>query len=474
MNDMKTNKTFSKYILLIGLFFSMGSCKKVLEIPLPNTEISGATVFTTTSTTQAAVNGMYSSFLRQTEVAFWLRNLYVMSDEGKVPAPASDLGFLVTAELTAANTSFDIWGYFYRPINRANLLLENLPSLAPGILSDSLKKSYIGAALYVRAVNNFILATTYGDIPLVTSTDLEANSTLSRTKEESVLAEVVKDLQNATNNLPSRVLADSRTIHNRFQPLAYLARVYLYMGNWAAADSASSAVINSNAYQMVAGVNNVFKRGSREAILSLAEVGTSSLALNRTVIGYTTLPSNTAVVQNTYAHLNDSLLRVFETIDQRRVAGNWVLPAFGYNFPNKYLYNVLATTTAVNANPQDYIVQRLAEMYLIRAEARMRLGQITGANSAATDLNMVRNRAGLGNTTASTAAAMMTAIEKERICELFHEGFRWYDLKRWNKMDAVLSALPHKSANYKPHQKLWPIPNSQLLANPNLTQNPGY
>lgn len=470
---MKYTKSSIIFFLILNIVFSV-SCKKVLEIPLPNDQLSGATVFTTTSTINASVNGMYSAFLSQTNQASYLRNLYLLSDEGFLsPAPSNDLGLLISANIVGTNTWFNQWSYFYTPIYRANLLLENLPSVPKNILSDSLKNSYICAARYVRAVNHFILATTWGDVPLVTSSDVVKNQSLGRTKTDTVFNSVISDLQYASANLSPTVL-DSRTIHNKYQALAFLARVYLYLGKWSSADSAASAVINSNNYQLVNGTTNVFKRGSKETILSLAETSTSSLSVNRTAIGWYFLPSSSASATGVNGRLNDSLLRVFEPADQRKVEGNWVVTMFTFKYPNKYLYSSVATTATINANPQDYVVQRLAEMHLIRAEARAQAGLISGSNSAATDLNLIRSRAGLTATTANSLTTMMAAIEKERICELFGEGFRWYDLKRWNKIDAVLSAVPYKSAAYKNHFSLWPIAQNELLTDPNLVQNPGY
>ncbi|MBC7851372.1 MAG: RagB/SusD family nutrient uptake outer membrane protein, partial [Chitinophagaceae bacterium] len=110
-----------------------------------------------------------------------------------------------------------------------------------------------------------------------------------------------------------------------------------------------------------------------------------------------------------------------------------------------------------------------AEQYLIRAEARAKLNDLTGAIS---DLNTIRNRAGLANTIAVSQQNILNAIAEERRTELFGEwGHRWFDLKRTGKINEVMNAL---KANWKATDALWPIPIDQLKANPALVQNPGY
>ncbi|MDO5969574.1 RagB/SusD family nutrient uptake outer membrane protein, partial [Flavivirga aquimarina] len=123
------------------------------------------------------------------------------------------------------------------------------------------------------------------------------------------------------------------------------------------------------------------------------------------------------------------------------------------------------------ANSEEYpVVFRLAEQYLIRAEARAELGKISEAQS---DLNVIRNRAGLGNTTASTKEALRDAILDERQVELFTErGHRWFDLKRRGEAADVLAPL---KPSWQDTDVLFPIPESELLLNPNLLpQNDGY
>lgn len=98
------------------------------------------------------------------------------------------------------------------------------------------------------------------------------------------------------------------------------------------------------------------------------------------------------------------------------------------------------------------------------------MGDLLGSQ---TDLNTIRNRAGMSNTTATTAHGLLEAIHRERQVELFAEqGHRWFDLKRTKKMGSALAEL---KPNWQETDVLLPIPEAELEINPNLMpQNPGY
>ena len=116
------------------------------------------------------------------------------------------------------------------------------------------------------------------------------------------------------------------------------------------------------------------------------------------------------------------------------------------------------------------ILLRLAEQYLIRAEARLYLGDLDGAK---TDLNLIRNRAALPPITTNIEDELKLAIENERRHELFTEqGHRWFDLKRTARANEILGPI---KPNWHNTDILLPIPETELNLNPNLQpQNPGY
>lgn len=116
---------------------------------------------------------------------------------------------------------------------------------------------------------------------------------------------------------------------------------------------------------------------------------------------------------------------------------------------------------------------RLAEMYLIRAEARAQQGKITGVNGAIADINVLRARAKAPTITNASQSQMIQLIEEERRYELAFEGHRWYDLVRTGRASQV---MPLFNLNWRSKYEKWPIPQREIQNNPALAddQNPGY
>jgi starch-binding outer membrane protein, SusD/RagB family len=467
--------TFNKFLISTAIvcFAGISGCKKHLEVPLPIDQLATPAVFTSKATILAAADGMYNRMgqgLLQGNVS---RFSYWISDEGLLePVPGDAVGDLIRANIVEANSSLIPWSWFYPAIYSANEIMERLPAVSTDIMPANEKNALLGAARYVRAATHFTLTNLWGPIPLTLTTNAQTNIENQRTPVETVYQSIVEDLLAAVELLPATVnTTNSKTVHNKLQAQALLAKVYLYLGRWSEAEAAATAVISSGQYQLVTGVNNVFKRGSREAIFSWGASSIGLLFENRAVQGWLTLPATSGQATTQYCHIPTNMLANFETGDQRNISGNWTINLFNRTFSNKYLYNSAALAATIAANPQDYIYQRLAEIYLIRAEARAKQNNISGA---AADINLVRQRAGLGATPASAQPEMLTAIEKERITELFYENHRWFDLKRTGRLNEVLGNLSWKKDNYKPYMELMPIPVSELIANPRIQQNTGY
>jgi len=266
-----------------------------------------------------------------------------------------------------------------------------------------------------------------------------------------------------------------------------LARAYLYLGDYSGnssyyqrADSAASAVIANNAYRL-SPLNGVFLANSTEAIWQLQTPSNQSYdtpdGFNFILLG---APSTSGL--NNSCTVSIQLISAFEPNDQRKTS--WIDSVTEgtntYYFPYKYKnYTYVGT---------EYdMVLRLGEQYLIRAEARVREGNNTGG--ALSDLNMIRNRAGLPNYNGTQdEVSLLTAIQHERQVEMFTEwGSRWFDLERAIASKEVVNAntvlgSPGNVCQYKGgtwnittyYQLLWPIPRTDISADPNLTQNPGY
>lgn len=481
--------------LIVVLVIVITGCKKFLVIPPPITLTTTATVFSNNATATAAQVNIYTTMW--TGQTSWLMSQYMgeYADElQSYSTPGSAPSQLYTNALQAitVGSSYGPWSNTgaFKYIYSANAVIEGLQN-SPGC-SAAVKKQLSGEAYFIRAFWHFYLTNIYGDAPLVLSTNYAINNTASRTPRVEVLKQVVNDLQTAQSLLnPNYVdLSDTLTTALRIRPnkaaaTALLARAYLYLGDYnnqnaqdyQKADSAATAVISSGSYALMP-LNSVFSTTSKEAIWQLQ---TPTPATWNTYDGdFFILSAAPAAGINNSTTISPQLLSAIESGDQR--VNNWIgtyttTVSVSYKFPYKYKGNQ-ANYSSTNITEYNTVL-RLAEIYLIRAEARVHEGNIPGAVA---DLNMIRNRAGLANYNGATdAASLMSAILHERQVELFCEwGHRWFDLCRTGKAPSVMGA-PGNVCQAKGgiwasdnHQLLFPIPQADLNNDVNLKQNPGY
>ncbi|MHC1779417.1 MAG: RagB/SusD family nutrient uptake outer membrane protein [Bacteroidales bacterium] len=477
-------KTSLKTLAIMIAFAAFSSCEKYLEIPLPTNSLSTSSAFKSKSVIDGLMNQLYITFVDNVAIPVTgTRTAEAMCDNAFNPTAT----FLVehqTNNITSASTLFLTWSSVYRSVYMANTMIEGLPDANAVGLTTAVKDSYIAAALTIRAMAYFQLVRCWGDVPLILTTDVEANKTLGRTPKAEVYVQIETDLKKAMTLLTTTI-GSRYYINNKFIPEAILANVYLTQGKWTEAEAAATNIITSGKFQLV-NVADVFLQTSAETIMATGYTYYANDKVLKAAFpgAYVLLPagSNRIFLEGTTASLSESLLNSFESGDLRRT--NWTITsnAGGYSNPlnrvytNKYKYNPNLDPAVIipAGREEDMKFIRLAEIYLIRAESRASKASpdLTGA---AADLNAVRIRAGLVNTTATTQTTLVDAILKERRVELFYENFtRWFDLIRTNKADAVYAAIPYKAANWKPHMKLFPIPVAELNYNTNLTPNPGY
>jgi starch-binding outer membrane protein, SusD/RagB family len=462
---IKKQEIMKKIIIIItilGPCFWFTSCEDYLEVPLPVDQLATESVFKSKSTIEASVIGLYSSYAGIGSASDFASVTY-LSDELYYPVVAGGRDALAIANIDASNSMVNSWGHYFTAINRANILTENLPGVSAGVLKTAERDRYLGEAKYIRAATYLFLVNFWGEVPLVLSSSLNDNLRVPRVPVSQIYDQITQDLKDAVLLLPATVTADPNRIHNKYQAEALLARVYLYRGLWAEAETAANNVITNNGYYaLLPNLADVFKRNSKEIIFSTREILQVSLYLDKSYYGVVLLADVNHAI-------HPSLVEKFETGDARFT--NWTRSVSGRRQAFKYVHSLIASATA---NPQDFVVQRFAELYLIRAEARAQQNKLTGPNGAIADINAIRTRAALGNTAAVTQAEVLAAIEDERIRELIGECHRWFDLKRTNKADQVLGALAHKAPNYKPHMKFMPISTREIDSNPALIQTSGY
>jgi hypothetical protein len=259
---------------------------------------------------------------------------------------------------------------------------------------------------------------------------------------------------------------------NKWAATALLARAFLYNQQWDSADAAASRVIKNTALYQLDTLNGVFLKNSTEAIWQLQPVNTGwNTEDARIFILPPTGPTTNSSVTGYPVILSPQLLSNFEPGDARRLA--WVdsviVNGSTFYYPFKY-----KNATLNNPITEYLMVLRLGEQYLIRAEARAQ--ENTNIGDAQTDLNTIRQRAGLGATGASDEGSLLAAIQHERQAELFTEwGHRWLDLKRTGEVNVVMSNLTKVSGwTWNTEWQLYPIPLYDITQDPKLVQNNGY
>lgn len=440
------------------------SCKKFVDVPTPTNQIVNPIPFNNDATATATVIGIYSEMMRSSyQFSDGLTSLYagMSADELYYYSPSSRDEF-VKNKITQANhgnLKMLFWEPAYKFIYACNLCLEQL--LKSSSLTPKVKNTLIGECKFIRAYCYFYLVNLFGDVPLIITSDYRVNSTLPRTPKNKVYEQIISDLKDALSLLDTSYPTSGRVRPNKWAAAALLSRVYLYNGDWINAEIEANAVIGSGIYSLEADLNKVFLKDSKEAIWQLMPGN----PIFNTYEGNAILqPNNT--LSPTYL-ITSSLLNAFEAGDQRKDAwvGSRIFASQVEYYP--YKYKVYGNSAPVT---EYYMMLLLAEQYLIRAEARARQNNIEGAQN---DINIIRRRAGLPDINYNSQQSVLTAIEQERRIELFAEwGHRWNDLKRTQRIDAVLGAL--KPTTWQSMDTLWPIPQDEINLNHALTQNPGY
>jgi hypothetical protein len=467
---MYDNKIFSYRIrlftgillILPGLFSS--SCKKFVTIPPPRDQVVSSTVFAGDETAAAAVAGIYSQMMGSGNgnlMTGALTTCFGLSADEfyNVLANATYDPFATNTILNTNGTVQNyLWRFSYVYIYEANACLEGLAA-STGVTAP-VKRQLTGEALFIRAWFYFYLTGMFGDVPLETTTDYATNAVVPKTSSEKVMQQVISDLDSAQTLLTPAYPATGPIRPNKWAAVALQARAFLYQKSWPAAETAASAVINSGLYSLVKDLNSVFLVGSKEAIFQLEPI----VFNQNTSEGLLFIPAN-ANTNPTFS-IPDYTLNAFEAGDQRKTAWIKSTTVGGKTYSYPYKYKVRSNFTVT-----EYVmVQRLAELYLIRAEARAQQNNTAGAIE---DLDSIRVRAGLLPLPSTLdRAACLLAVEQERRSELFTEwGHRWLDLRRTQRMDAVLGV---EKSKWSATDSLYPIPYTEIQKNVFLTQNPGY
>jgi starch-binding outer membrane protein, SusD/RagB family len=449
-------------MLPAALLVASSGCDSVLQTE-PTTSLSSTQMIVDAPTARAALNGAYSA-LQSTSYygldllmlgdlpadnAVWTGTFQFLNDVGR--------NFILSdnTEVTA------LWTQIYRQIDRDNVVLDKVPSLAG--VADSVKNDVTGQAYLMRALSFHNLVKLWGPVPTpiapaASPTDAES---YTRTPVLEVYTQILSDIDKAqpliTNTTNTRFATPLAARAIRSRVLFYRASV---AGNTNATADLQRALEEADAVIAAKGGNLTV------AYADLFTATGTNTAEDIWRIAYTTTESNS--LGNYYLQAGRAEIAPSPNLDAAYPAGDLrkahsIGPSGNTNRPlNGNKFRARPGTEHIH-------IVRLAELILIKAEILARQNRLADAVTA---YNIVRTRAGLARhtlgTQVTTQAEVLAAIDLERRLELAMEGDRWPDLLRQGR------AVTVKNFGDRPYQALFPIPLRDIRTSPKLTQNPGY
>ncbi|MCX2449664.1 RagB/SusD family nutrient uptake outer membrane protein [Pedobacter sp. PLR] len=444
------NTSYLRNAVLIAFVLLSVSCKKYLE-EVPDYALPTGSAITDASTARAAIIGTYDRVQNYYASAYPTLGT-ITTDNVIFNGTLSEYLQLDQNAIPTDNViTVSAYQSIYRTINSANSVITYVPLVNDPLLTDAEKNKILGEAYFIRALSYFDLGRGWGGVQLQLkpTTNLSVLKGIKRSTLDQTYDQVLADLTRAEQLLP-----EDATTRNRAQKSAaraLRARLHLYRKQWADAETYATQVINNTKYTLLKPYKSFFTAPflTRESVLELSYSANDrnsywNLWYPSSSGGQFTLKPSDALI----AKLNNPAIGG---------SRNTLIAGTGAT-----VYGVLYNTVGISTDPS-YLI-RIAELYLIRAEARAQQNKLT---DAAEDLNAIRARADVAVTTAVTQAALIQAIEDENGIEFAFEAHRWFDLVRTERAGAVLGIT---NRNFW----LFPIPYSDIQSDPDVTQNPGY
>lgn len=327
------------------------------------------------------------------------------------------------------------WNGYYNALYQVNTVIE-VTNKFQSDLSASIK----GEALYFRAYIYFCLASRWGGVPILRENTLEK---VSRNSLEEVWKFIDEDLNEATN-----LLTTSPTSYyyvSRDAAIALRARAALSSGDYKKATDLAESLITKGPYKLDS-FDKIFRKKANTEVIFAFENQTEESSINISDLYYTYEHPNKG--QGAYKPTAETIA-LFADEDKRKDIT--LVNINGRTCINKY--------ESGQTGRDPVIVSRIAELYLISAEAQ-------GLGNGIGRLNELRKARGLDAVTAKNSEEYMDLILDERVRELVGENFAYHDYVRTGTAIKKLGILSH--------QVLHPIPGKELQNNTNLEPNPGY
>lgn len=503
-------------LILCSAMVLFGCTKSTLELQNPN-QITSATYWKTEDDIISSMAATYG-LLRDVNGGFWgVRGIELGNGRGDDFFIRNDVAALYQLS-TFTNTpdngpANDLWNVSYRAIFRANQILENIDRVTP--LDAQKKKEYIAEAKFLRGLNYFNLLINFGDVPVRLKVPLTKEDYFSpKTAEADVWKQAIQDFTEAATDLPVSHPAKWTGRATKGAALGYLGKSYLYTKAWAEAETTlkklTTAPFN---YQLMQNYGDNFiptKENNAESVfeIQLADVGGTNPWAGENAaqaLGVTTAQEFAPAEVAGWFEVSptDKLFNEFQIektitgeLDPRMYATlAWDYPGstfynkpfssfkllFGYKsmfkkYQNYWQNNELTGSSgaASYASSNNERALRYADVLLMITEALTMQGKVP---EAYTYIQQIRSRANLAPlTTGFIQNQMMTEIRHQRMIEFARENQRFYDLKRWGLLQQEIANSDKVGKQFFVPQKhgLLPVPQSEINANPEVTQNSNW
>ncbi|MDX1938996.1 MAG: RagB/SusD family nutrient uptake outer membrane protein [Saprospiraceae bacterium] len=445
------------YILIISVVAF--SCD-VFDVE-PEASVSDNAAITNAGGLKAAVNGLYDRL----QSGYHNGRLFIAGDiSTDISQSVGTWDFYREMDTYRVspdnNENRDLFTAIYQVVNQANNIIAAAPGVADA--TDAVKNQSLGEAYFARGISFFDAAMYWGGIPGVYGTlgislPLEPSReavTLPRASIQETWDQIEADLQQAVSLLPETGAPARIT---KAAARGMLARMYLYLKEYGQASDFATQVINDTKFKLPDDYTTVFTgKLSSESIFEMQFDNADQSAIRTWYI-----PTSAGGRGDLAAH--DEFYNAIPAEDERK-------KLYAYDANAKFYY---PTKYSKAGNIDNIHVLRLAEMYLIRAEADF----LAGKGNPLADVNTIRVRANLAPLVAINS---VDDILNERKVEFAFEGQRWYDLVRTGKALTVLASVPRNNSPGAPatltdaKRQVFPIPSVELNANPNSVQNDAY
>ncbi|MBB6459704.1 RagB/SusD family nutrient uptake outer membrane protein [Flammeovirga kamogawensis] len=452
--------------ILIGLTFLIGvsfftSCQDSLDLE-PKSAIGDNGFYKNTEEVQAAVFAMYDGLQNVVQREFALTEM--RSDNSKTKNSEGEWAQFETMDVSPNNgTLSTYWTDLYNVVFRANKVLQNLDVVS----NVELNAQFEGEAKFIRALAYFNLTRGFGDVPLVTKVIVPGEEVGQvKVLSSSVLDQIELDLNDAISKLASRGnVEEGRATIGAAQAL--LAKVKLTRGDYTGARTLLEAIVGSGDYSLAASYRDVFySELNSEIIFAVQFLNDHAVESQDFSYEFTNLGRNSGL-----NYVTSDLVAAVGTTDTERIG---VL----YN-PEDVKENgkFISSSSDNRLCGNDWVILRLADVYLMHSEAILAGQSETTDGSAIASYNMIRSRVNLSTLpTDGSATLTKDMLFNERRVELAFENHRLYDLVRSGDAEKVMGDFA--SANgftFNGTKLLLPIPQREIDTSFGvLTQNPGY